>query len=194
MAINQGSGRRETDKERRGGRNKTRTRGSSRSLPMSGIGSRVRSIVNHAAKAKKGEKKKKKGKKGDCACTQRVFCRRGLAPRVRKPQQQRPPSGPPLGPLYIVRCIDLLLTRTHFRRESINLRPFPLTSHYRTRIRRRRESKRGDRTWPELIPFLADESMVSATCLKDNQNNGPIRRVFASLTVTHMYSWRWRFA
>lgn len=63
MAINQGSGRRETDKERRGGRNKTRTRGSSRSLPMSGIGSRVRSIVNHAAKAKKGEKKKKKERK-----------------------------------------------------------------------------------------------------------------------------------
>lgn len=152
----------------------------------------VRSLIMRPRQKK--ERKKKKGKKGDCACTQRVFCRRGLAPRVRKPQQQRPPSGPPLGPLYIVRCIDLLLTRTHFRRESINLRPFPLTSHYRTRIRRRRESKRGDRTWPELIPFLADESMVSATCLKDNQNNGPIRRVFASLTVTHMYSWRWRFA
>ena len=140
---------------------------SSRSLPLS-VGSRVRSIVNHAVESN-----------GPIVRARNTFL--SARPVCVRVNNHRHPGRGSLSPhpLHIsYQYIDLLLTHVHFRFPRIDKSspPFPLTSHYRTRMpswmpcvvdenRRQKEEEeegrgeiekrsRSRETWSELISSL----------------------------------------
>lgn len=127
---------------------------SSRSLPLS-VGSRVRSIVNHAVESKRKKRSAKPIGNGPIVRARNTFL--SARPVCVRVNNHRHPGRGSLSPhpLHIsYQYIDLLLTHVHFRFPRIDKSspPFPLTSHYRTRmpssstktVVRRRRRRRGE--------------------------------------------------
>lgn len=120
---------------------------SSRSLPLS-VGSRVRSIVNHAVESKRKKRSAKPIGNGPIVRARNTFL--SARPVCVRVNNHRHPGRGSLSPhpLHIsYQYIDLLLTHVHFRFPRIDKSspPFPLTSHYRTRM-------------PSWMPCVVDEN------------------------------------